>query len=187
MDRKAIRAVALLTLFVSLFVIFFAEPFLRWSWEFIVSRLSNKIYSQASMGQRNWVIVLNFVGLLALFASLSFLVILKNYFPGIITKALDIIYPRRPKAVLLFDVVAAITIFVSAFFLITSIYSDLQLNTSFEQRTKALAPYISQQEEEEIRSMWATMENRQDFEKIVSRMENIAKEKNVKLTNLLLE
>ena len=71
--------------------------------------------------------------------------------------------------------------------LMASVFADIQLNTSFKQRLNALLPYISEQEEEELRSMWAMMGNRQDYVDITNKMDSIAAEKGIRIPDLLLK
>ena len=66
-------------------------------------------------------------------------------------------------------------------------YADLQLNTSFNQRLTVIAPYIEAQKEEELKSKWASMKTRKDYENINLNMENIAKSANVILPENLLK
>ena len=60
-------------------------------------------------------------------------------------------------------------------------YADLQLNTSFNQRLRVIAPYIDDQQEELFVSKWSRMSNRKDFELINREIEGIAVQKHLTL------
>ena len=66
-------------------------------------------------------------------------------------------------------------------------FTDLQLNTSFEQRLTILAPNINDLEFKEFEAAWALMQSRKDFEAINNRMENTAKKYGVILPPNLLK
>jgi hypothetical protein len=63
---------------------------------------------------------------------------------------------------------------------------DLQLNASFNQRVTVLAPYIDLHQEKLLKSKWALMESRKDYEEVSVYLEKLAKSKNVKLPRPLL-
>lgn len=52
--------------------------------------------------------------------------------------------------------------------------TDMQLNASFYQRLDALGPYITDQEERQLRSSWALMENRAQYNQINTKLEDFA-------------
>lgn len=64
-------------------------------------------------------------------------------------------------------------------------YAQLQLNTSFAQRMHAIAPVLSEQQEEEMWAEWATMRTRTDYERINHKIETYAKARSVALPRLL--
>ena len=66
-------------------------------------------------------------------------------------------------------------------------YVDFQVNTSFWQRLDALAPYISEQTEEILRSRWALMKSRNDYVEINNELERIAKKQGIELPTPLIK
>lgn len=67
------------------------------------------------------------------------------------------------------------TLFVS-----TKFY-QLSLISSFKQHLRVIAPYISEQEEEELLSKWSLMKNSNDYKAVYADLENIAKQNNILL------
>jgi hypothetical protein len=66
-------------------------------------------------------------------------------------------------------------------------YTDLQLNTSFNQRMNALGPYATENEIRVLKSKWALMKTRTDFLKINERMDSSAKKSKITLPDNLLK
>jgi len=64
-------------------------------------------------------------------------------------------------------------------------YVDLQLNTSFNQRVAAIAPYIEPIEEKKLRSLWALMETQKDYSVINKQIEAYAIKAGIRLPPLL--
>jgi len=62
-----------------------------------------------------------------------------------------------------------------------------QLVSSFNQRLTVLSPYITQQQEKEIKSKWATMHGRKDYLDINETMEDYAKQSSITLPRKKLE
>lgn len=56
-------------------------------------------------------------------------------------------------------------------FFIFFIATDLQLNTSFDQRLNAISPYVSDYQYKTFKSKWAMMKTRKDFELINTQIE----------------
>lgn len=48
-------------------------------------------------------------------------------------------------------------------------------NSTFQQRINAIAPYIDEQKEEELKSKWALMHSRNDFDMLDKEIELVAK------------
>jgi hypothetical protein len=67
------------------------------------------------------------------------------------------------------------------------VFVDLQLNTSFQQRTTVLSPIISDVKFKELRAEWALMKNRNDYLKINKEMDDIAKNNGISLPEPLLK
>ncbi|WP_216295874.1 hypothetical protein [Delftia acidovorans] len=60
-------------------------------------------------------------------------------------------------------------------------YVDLQLNASFSQRLDALGPYADLMDEKRLKSAWALMKTRDDYEEINSRLDALASRAGVAL------
>ena len=63
--------------------------------------------------------------------------------------------------------------------------SNLQLNTSFEQRLDILSPFISDSDEEVFRSSWGLMNTREDYINIFDDFKLISGENNIVLPDSL--
>jgi hypothetical protein len=72
-----------------------------------------------------------------------------------------------------------------AIYMLTSSYVVLQLNTSFNQELAVLGAKASDQQIKELRSEWAQMRTRKDYEVLSSRIEALAAEQGVKLPPIL--
>jgi predicted PurR-regulated permease PerM len=92
---------------------------------------------------------------------------------------------RRIFSCLLY-ILSIVTIFL-LICMIVSVYADLQLNTSFQQRLRVLSPKIGDLETKNLQASWALMESKEDYEKIVRQMEELAKENNIELPKLLID
>lgn len=176
---------------VTILTIIFIDPILKFIWSGMVLFGTNtyqgfldSMYKSASLGDRNHVVVLIWMSVCSLIMGVAAGSITR------ITTEKPISFekinkrPKLKKALLLSFFAIAI---LSALLSVTSVFVDLQLNTSFQQRLTVLAPKIPEQEYKELLASWASMENREDFELIVSRMETLAEHNNIKLPDLLLK
>jgi len=66
-------------------------------------------------------------------------------------------------------------------------YADLQLNSTFQQRIRIVAPFIEEQREEELNALWAQMRTRSDYENILRQFENIAIKEKIELPKPLMK
>jgi hypothetical protein len=64
---------------------------------------------------------------------------------------------------------------------------DLQLNASFSQRLDALGPYIDSAEERDLKSKWALMKTRSDYENINQRLDALAQKASIQIPEPLLK
>ena len=71
--------------------------------------------------------------------------------------------------------------------MLIAIFSDLQLNASFDQRIKAITPYIELKEKELLISEWACMKTRQDYLNINIQIDNYAQDAGVSIPEPLLK
>lgn len=72
-----------------------------------------------------------------------------------------------------------ISIFI-IFFLSTKIY-QLKLITSFNQHMRIVAPYVSEQAEEELYSQWSLMNKAEDYTTVYEKLNSIASRNNITL------
>lgn len=96
-------------------------------------------------------------------------------------------YTRNAKKILVSLTIYSLIPFVLFFVLYFGTFAELQLNTSFNQRLNAVAPYISAQDLLFLKSKWALMKNRNDFEIINTEIEAIAVSNNLDLPENLLK
>ncbi len=194
MDKATFRASVGASVLAAVLVIIFVQPILRWSWglfvsgsSFTVALLTNSIYKSAALGDRNWVSAAFAIFLLGITGLLTGAMILRKYLPETVLEQFNRIRKSQSRTKSVIVATSDILYFLVLLFLLTAVYADLQLTASFEQRLHALAPYATEQQEEEFRAMWATMGNRSDFEQVVDAMEKLAAEGGVELPDLLLE
>jgi hypothetical protein len=193
---KAIRT----SVISSIIVLVFIKPILNLTWQLILlsgERLSDGIYRNAALGQRNYidVVLLTFV-LAAIFGTtmgrVSYLLFLKKQ-PAAAPEEEE--KKKKERLLKLTSstpfrlVIAAVAVLVTfgTLFLLNLAYTDLQLNTSFRQRLTVLAPHISDQENKEFLASWAAMRSRKDYELIVAKMEQEARIHNVTLPESLIK
>ena len=182
----------------------FFEPIIKWLWGLIVQVSAftfdgfiSFVYQNAAMGKRNYIDVLFFMFIAT--AAIVYIIentikvnpIQKNDKKSVNKTSGAHKENTAPKKKLLnfnyavFYLSAAVMV-ILILFLTVSVFSELQLNTSFEQRLTVLAPVISEQENKEIKASWASMKNREDFLTINAKMENLAGQNNIVLPKLLL-
>lgn len=180
----------------SILVLIFIKPLLNLGWRFLTwcsnnfyHNFLNNVYGNAALGQRDWVSVILF------FIVVS---VMLGIFTGILTLPLfrklrkikekrgDKAFRNIRRIFLCLRYILSIVIIFLLICMIISIYADLQLNTSFQQRLRVLSPRIGDLETKNLQASWALMELKEDYEKIVRRMEELAKENNIELPKLLI-
>ena len=179
------------SIIVAILTIIFIEPILKFIWGGMIwlstttyQGFLDSMYKGASLGHRNHIDVMIFILFLSVFIGIS---------AGIITR-LTIKNPilfdklnKSPKLKKTFIILFLLIWIFTILLLVTSVFVDLQLNASFQQRLTVLAPKISEQEYKELLASWASMENRLDYELLVSRMETLAQQNDIALPDLLLK
>ena len=198
----------------SILVTTFISPILDFFWGFVlnygenwITSFSSKVYSNAAYGKRNWIDTI--LAMYFFSALIGFFIFANSYVYKKYQKVESLLKDKEKGNVKKiekvenlksltkrFKYIKPVLIFnwcISAYFIFSSfqtlflVYADLQLNTSFEQRLNAILPYINDQEEEELKSNWALMVNRTDYEKINMKFEKHALDNNITLPNLLLK
>lgn len=186
--------------------------FLLWAGPIVAEGVTNRIYENAAQGNRNWVVsTVTLMGLEAL--SLGLLVTISGItikavqlkrkaqaFRNALVNPEPTDSPTTPEDYLdtldsitwkkiwyglisLFITIPVVIIF--SFWLGMQIFTDIQLNTSFQQRLKVLAPVVTDLEHKQFEASWALMENRSDYLRLVAQMEKKAKDASITLPKLL--
>ncbi len=192
-EDRIIRVGFITSVVATLFVIVFLRPLLNLAWSAVqhfgpvlMKGFSDSIYKSAALGQRNHVIV-------------AVVGIVSGVFLGVITgaavatatkawakKELNKIKTRR----WIHHVVFVLNLVAFAFLLLAlnvMFYANLQLDVSFKQRLTVLAPHLSEQQEENLAAMWASMKTKADYDAINRQLERYAADRNVDLPELLLK
>lgn len=145
------------------------------------SSLQNDVYSNAALGTRDWLSVAIFQLLSSAWVGVylglvTSRIIRRFIFNSETARAANI---RRTLAkirgwllVVMFLLVLYPTYVCSKLAFVS--HADLQLNASFNQRFTVLAPALTEQEEEVIKSKWALMSNRKDYDAINASMDSLA-------------
>lgn len=189
--KMTIKREIYISVVATIIVIMLIEPIIKWVWENLIwvsntsfRFLTNQIYENASLGHRNYLDVL----ILFIIIS-SFLGIVSGRYLYTTIKKKPILGKKKlsPKLIKFINIFINIIGITSIIFISTTIFIDLQLNTSFQQRLTVLAPEISNHEHLDLLASWAKMQNRVDYEAIISRMEDLAQQNNIILPKLLLK
>lgn len=183
----------------SVVVIAFIQPLLTMLWNFLTSTSStmlnslvDTIYKNAALGDRNWVAV----GVALVILNVPMLAGILGLILGLRRKPVHSDRPHAlpPMSLLTMSMTRrVIAIFLAAvvgpfaiLYLSISMFSDLQLNASFNQRMNVLAPHVSDQQLKQLRADWASMVSKADHKQIVIKMEDMASREHIKLPPLLL-
>lgn len=166
----------------SVIVIIFINPILSAAWKLIswfgmncYSGLNNSIYTNAALGQRDWVIVLILnMALGIMFGLMTGRAIATLSRKSRENRAGEITSTSKKIMKQILHITVYIIAVLSGLFILTLTRADLQLNTSFQQRLTVLAPITTDLELKQLRASWAMMQSRKDYETIVTKIEAIA-------------
>jgi amino acid transporter len=195
MNRKVFTISVVSSIFASIAFSWLLDPLTRWIWHVAsenalswFTNLQNAAFSNAAIGKRDWLVTVLFLYAFA-FGFASFLGITAGALSASLVRS-----PRgeryrrlRPKLLLVSCVVLALVLTYSFGRLGFLAYVDLQLNASFSQRLDALGPYIEPMEERRLRSAWALMKTRSDYEMINRRIDELAVAANITIPEPLLK
>ena len=202
LKNRGLRVTIVAGVITSVIVILFVEPLLKLAWAGILllgprfyQGYVDSIYKDAALGHRNFAAVVLLQGFIYLLTMTALgLIIVQSVKSRLLRRVASKSKERRksPSAfprrrLLAVQALCVLGMCVTAIPLITRPYVDLQLNASFQQRLKVLAPIVSELDIRELEADWASMRSRQDYEGIVARMASIALEKGVVLPPLLLK
>lgn len=172
----------------------FIQPILTSLWDLISSmggtllgRFVDGIYEYAARDNRNFVPVLGALMVLYLPLILVFVtwpvVAVSQRLVGQDTEQSSKLKSRRSLAVKLALAFLSVLVGTPA---AVCIYTDFQLNTSFEQRVAVLSPHISDSQLKVLRANWAAMDSKDKYLAIKASMERAAIDAKIKLPPSLL-
>jgi hypothetical protein len=174
----------------SVVVIAFVQPFLSLVWDWLIGaggafiiRLVDMMYENASLGNRNWVVAV--AASIFLFLPINLLVV-RLYFKLVKRRYTQAEPKPRRLPEWLGAALALLFMVVSATVPSAYIFTDLQLNASFDQRLTVLAPHISDQQVKELRAQWALMKSRDHHRSIQGQMQAYADKAGIHLPEPLL-
>ncbi len=168
----------------AIFLILF-QPILNWLNKILLNFLANSfsglidfLYSKAARSQVN-TINLTLLGLLAgillgLLIAFILVILLKKSRNRFKEKLFAMEESKQKKVLLIMFLIAAVLAVFPVNFSYFTEFVNVEMNTSFNQRLTIIAPYITEQEEEQIRADWASMETRLHYAAINSKIESIA-------------
>jgi len=209
-DKEAKKSI-IVSLVASMLFLVFIQPIMTFIWDTLKALslstfewVTDGMYKNAALGQRNWIDFLLWTSIVLFGASLIAIMFIKV--TSLVRKD-----TQNTKLVLLESAsqehfesekvklkkmlnlltwvswLAGPLLAISTLYLTFSAYTDLQLNTSFNQRLNVLAPYIEEHETKLLRSKWATMESRKDFDCVNQYIERLAAENKIVLPKQLLD
>ena len=174
----------------SIAFVFILQPIADKTWVFVNSsssqfivKITSSIYQNAALGTRNWLDFMLFTALLLVIVGYLYFSTNKfNPFNKFIDQFIGDraakMSEKSKKGYLLFlDTILTIA-FIGLLFTTSKIwfdaYADLQMNTSFNQKLTAIAPFIDELEEEKLKSRWSLMSNRDDYLNINETIDSLA-------------
>jgi hypothetical protein len=217
-DKEAKKSIVV-SLIASMVFLVFIQPIMTFIWE-TVKRISlstsdwltNGMYKNAALGQRNWIDFILLTCIVLIAASFVSRVLLKvtlltkkestNAKLKLMEKHEAVAHLKSEKdknenmLLKMLNVLTWVARFnwlmvplfvIPIIYLTFNAYADLQLNTSFNQRLNVLAPYIEDHDIKLLRSKWASMQNRKDFDHLNQYMEKLASERKIVLPKKLLD
>ncbi len=178
----------------SVVVIALVQPLLTILWDILNSSSSSgfrwlvdRFYKNAALGDRNWVV--------AAFATCAFVFPAMHICSETIRsfrgskqdsrKESSAIQHKTPFTKLKLAFLAFIFL-TTSLYMATLVFTDLQLNTSFNQRLTVLAPSLEDRQVKILRAQWALMSTRSDHMAIQKQLEDLATKANIKLPENLL-
>jgi len=180
----------------SIIVLIFIKPILNLGWKFLLwcstnfyQNFLNGVYKNAALGQRDWVSVILFFILVSIAMGIPTGILTHPIFrklQEIKEKKGDNIFRKTKRIIICLNYIISVVIIFLLICIAVSVYADLQLNTSFQQRLAVLSPKIGDLETKNLQASWALMESREDYKNIMLRMEELAEKYKIKLPKLLI-
>ncbi|WP_421190575.1 hypothetical protein [Aeromonas enteropelogenes] len=188
-SKSTFRTSIIASIVASVIFIALIQPIMTYIWEVISSTsndylnaLVDKMYKNAALGERDWVV--------ATFATVGV------YIPFVLSSSKKLAYWINEKSdkdkthkienavsitapwiwwgALFFGV-------ISATFIASYIYTDMQLNASFNQRLMVLSPHITEIELKKYKADWASMTSKADYQILNKRLQTQADSLSIKL------
>ena len=189
-DRRMFLWNVVASVVASVLVIAFVQPFLSLFWDALtgtgsslLNGLVDRMYQNASLGNRNWVAAV--AATIALFLPIN-LIIVRIYFKMRLRRRTQRIPKPSKVPYWLNAAIALVLMLISATIPAAYVFTDLQLNASFDQRLTVLAPHITDMQAKQLRARWAQMKSRADHRSIRTEMEGYASVANIRLPEPLL-
>ncbi|WP_236892554.1 hypothetical protein [Desulfoluna limicola] len=183
--KKSIYASIIASIVVIIFIqpiLNYAAMFFVWIGDMLYVGFSNQLYQEAALGLRekySFSLFIMFIGFILLFFIVAPLITL-------ILQNRDNTSNHEPsKLFIAFRLLNKVFLLTSAIFVLSLNFAGLQMNTSFNQRMRAIKPYITQNQYDKYQSKWALMSNRNDYDQINYFLENESNKFNIKLPKLL--
>lgn len=179
----------------SIVVIALIQPLLTLFWDFLSStgnamlnRFVDRLYENAALGNRNWVIAAIAILLLYLpFTNALVVAVTRPLIKRIVQRKAE---ESKQKALAVL-VTSLVGLSVIGLIIATPpaayIYTDLQLNASFNQRLLVLTPHLSDKQVKDLLASWASMKSKSDYLKIRHEMDQLASQAKVTLPSPLLQ
>ncbi|MEH0086349.1 hypothetical protein V6233_22960 [Vibrio antiquarius] len=196
-EDPSVRKSLIVSVVASVLVILFVQPFLNFSGDMIqwvLSKtaviMSDSIYKDAALGMRE---KFSFLLLIMVF-QLIFMVLLSSLYKKFfrttspqssIDELSDVEKVNRTKKRKIISFFTGFTSVILVFWLGGMQYVGFQMNASFSQRVTILSPYISEQDVKVLKSEWAQMQSREDYEAINEKILSVAESNNIVLPRLL--
>ncbi|MDP2714440.1 hypothetical protein [Rheinheimera sp.] len=202
-SKSTFRASIAASIVASIIFISLIQPVMTYFWNAISSTGNEYInyyvdlmYENAALGERNWVVVT--VVILGIY--LPFVLLLGKGLGQFTARKIDksiqssdddvakkdkvngLLFKLRILRWLLVIVGLSLATIMASY-----IYTDLQLNASFNQRLTVLAPKLSKAEYLQYRADWASMASKQDYKLLEKRLHNQAQILEVQLPSPLLK
>ena len=198
MDKLQIRAAIIGGIISAIIVIIFINPLLNflwdivnWSGSYFYYGFIDKIYKRAALGHSNYVSVL-----ILMFMLYWFLVIFTLTFISLLMINKGRISGKKLRIVRIVGTLTGNTYFNMLMYLmgiiililsVVVVFAEVNFKISFNQRLAVLTPKITELERKELLGSWAAMETRNDYDKIVENMQNLAKLHKVSLPELRIK
>ncbi len=185
----------------SILVIIFIEPIIKFLWNIILkysgtiySGYLDSIYENAALGYKNYLEFIFFI-FVSIGSLIFFITILSPFRHVFIKSVVDsdklskikkLRTPTQKKIRVTIRVLLDLIFIILTWAFIIAATVDLQINTSFQQRLSILRPYFPEYDEIQLKSLWASMKNRNDYLMINSKIDSLAQLKKIRLPEPLL-